>query len=126
MVENTYEKSLVKFDNSIFGKIKKFFRNLFNKNKKKECFITQTVIEENNTQINKENLFNSIKINTSKSNLRLEKMSKDLENGEIIEEDLCEQELKELRDYYLSKIQEKKQSIENYKNKIMQIKSQLV
>ena len=126
MVENTYEKSLAKVNNSIIGKIKNFFRNFFNKNKKKECYTTQTIIEENNTQINKENLYNSIKINTSKPNLRLEKMSKDLENGEIIEEDLCEQELQELREYYLAKIQEKRQSIENYKNRIMHIKSQLV
>lgn len=125
MVENTYEKSLAKVDNSIIGKIKKFLRNLFSKNNKKECFTIQTIIEENNTQINKENLYNSIKINTSKLNLRLEKMSKDLENGEIIEEDLCEQELQELREYYLDKIQEKRQSIENYKNKIIHIKSQL-
>lgn len=125
MVENTYEKSLAKVNNSIIGKIKNFFRNFFNKNKKNECYTTQTIIEENNTQINKENLYNSIKINTSKLNLRLEKMSKDLENGEIIEEDLCEQELQELREYYLDKIQEKRQSIENYKNKIIHIKSQL-
>ena len=52
-------------------------------------------------------------------------MSKDLENGEIIEEDLCEQELQELRKYYLQKIEEKKQSIENYKNKIIQIKGRM-
>ena len=52
-------------------------------------------------------------------------MSKDLESGKIIEEDLCEQELQELREFYLDQIQEKKQSIENYKNRIMRIKAQL-
>ncbi len=34
-------------------------------------------------------------------------MSKDLETGKIIEEDLCEQELQELRDFYLQQIEEK-------------------
>ena len=126
MVENTYEKSLAKVDKSIFGKIKKFFRSLFNKNKREENFTTKNVIRESNIRVDKDNLVSSIKIITPKLNLRLEKMSKDLENGEIIEEDLCEQELQELREYYLAKIQEKRQSIENYKNKIMHIKSQLV
>ena len=125
MVENTYEKSLAKVDKSIFGKIKKFFRNLFNKNKQEENFTTQNVIRKSNIQVDKDNLVSSIKIITPKLNLRLEKMSKDLENGEIIEEDLCEQELQELRKYYLQKIEEKKQSIENYKNKIIQIKGRM-
>lgn len=126
MVENTYEKSLAKVNNSIIGKIKNFFRSLFNKNKQEENFTTRNVIRETNIRVDKDNLVSSIKIITPKLNLRLEKMGKDLESGEIIEEDLCEQELQELREYYLAKIQEKRQSIENYKNKIIHIKSQLV
>ena len=53
-------------------------------------------------------------------------MSKDLESGKIIEEDLCEQELQELREFYQQQIEEKKDLIENYKNRIIKIKSQLV
>lgn len=125
MVENTYEKSLAKVDNSIFGRIKFFFRKLFNKNKLEENIITENVIEEKNIQVDKSNCINNIKIPVKKPNLRLQKMSKDLESGKIIEEDLCEQELQELREFYLDQIQEKKQSIENYKNRIMRIKAQL-
>lgn len=125
MVENTYEKSLAKVDNSIFGRIKFFFRKLFNKNKLEENIITENVIEEKNIQVNKSNFINNIKIPVKKPNLRLQKMSKDFESGKIIEEDLCEQELQELREFYLDQIQEKKQSIENYKNRIMRIKAQL-
>lgn len=124
MVENSYEKSLANVDNSIFSRVKCFFRNLFNKNKLKENYTTKNVIGESNIQADKDNFVSSIKIITPKLNLRLEKMSKDLENGEIIEEDLCEQELHELREYYLSKIEEKKQSIENYKNRIIKIKAE--
>ena len=56
---------------------------------------------------------------------RLKKMQKYFENGVIIEEDLCEPELNELRELYMQQIKEKKQSIENYKNKIMKVREQL-
>ncbi len=125
MVENPYEKSLANVDNSIFGRIKCFFRNLFNKNKLEENISTENAREEKNIQDDKGNFIDNIKIPVKKPNLRLQKMSKDLESGKIIEEDLCEQELQELREFYLDQIQEKKQSIENYKNRIMKIKGQL-
>ena len=125
MVENYYEKSLVKVDNSIFAKIKLFFRNLFIKNKQEEKIVVQNFTEEKNNQNYKDNFVNNMRISKEKVNLRLQKMSKDLESGKIIEEDLCEQELQELRNFYLDRIKEKKQSIDNYKNKIIRVKAQL-
>ena len=115
MNKNTYEKSLEKVDNSIFGKIKLFFRNLF-QNNIQESTINENIItvEQDKNNIEEKNFVNNIKIQENKKNLRLQKMSKDLESGEIIEEDLCEQELKELREFYLQQIEEKKQAIENY------------
>ena len=126
MNKNTYEKSLEKVDNSIFGKIKLFFRNLF-QNNIQESTINENIItvEQDKNNIEEKNFVNNIKIQENKKNLRLQKMSKDLESGEIIEEDLCEQELQELREFYLQQIEEKKQSIENYKNRIIRIKAQL-
>ncbi len=126
MNKNTYEKSLEKVDNSIFGKIKLFFRNLF-QNNIQESTINENIItvEQDKNNIEEKNFVNNIKIQENKKNLRLQKMSKDLESGEIIEEDLCEQELKELREFYLQQIEEKKQSIENYKDRIIQMKKQL-
>lgn len=125
MIENPYDKSLTKIEKSIFANVKIFFRNLFYKNKQKENNITENIIEEKNIQVDKGNFINDIKISVKKTNMRLQKMSKDLESGKIIEEDLCEQELQELRVFYLEKIQEKKQSIDNYKNRIIRIKAQL-
>lgn len=125
MNENTYEKSLAKVDNSIFGRIKLFFKNLFKSNVKEKNIIIENVIEEKNNSIKENNFINNIKLSDKKPNLRLQKMSKDLENGKIIEEDLCEQELQELREFYLQQIEEKKQSIENYRNSIVRIKAQL-
>lgn len=122
MNKNTYEKSLVKVDNSIFSRIKLLFKNLFKSNIQ-ECIIVEK--EKSNT-IEENKFENNIKIQENKQNLRLRKMSKDLESGQIIEEDLCEQKLQELREFYLQQIEEKKQSIENYKNKIVKIKAQLV
>lgn len=126
MNQNTYEKSLAKVDNSIFGKIKLFFHNLF-QNNIQESMINENIIveQDKNNTIEEKNFVNNIKIQENKKNLRLQKMSKDLESGEIIEEDLCEQELKELREFYLQQIEEKKQSIENYKDRITRIKTQL-
>lgn len=117
MHKNTYEKSLVKVN--IFGRIKLFFRNLFKNSTLEEDIITEKVIEE-------KNFINNIKLSEKKLNLRLQKMSKDLESGKIIEEDLCEQELQELREFYQQQIEAKKDLIENYKNRIIKIKSQLV
>ena len=124
MHKNTYEKSLVKIN--IFGRIKLFFRNLFKNSTLEEDIITENVIEEKNNLLKENNFINNIKLSEKKPNLRLQKMSKDLESGKIIEEDLCEQELQELREFYQQQIEEKKDIIENYKNRIIKIKSQLV
>lgn len=127
MNKNTYEKSLIKVDNSIFGRIKLFFKNLFKTNIRESKINENTIVEqeESNTIIEENNFVNNIKIQENKQNLRLEKLSKDLESGQIIEEDLCEQELQELREFYLQQIEQKKQSIENYKNKILKVQKQL-
>lgn len=126
MNRNTYEKSLVTYDNSIFGKIKLFFTNLFKNNTKINTTNSNIISDRTCSSTTKSNFVNEIKIPEKKGNIRLQKMQKDLENGIIIEEDLCEQELQELRELYLEQIEVKKQSIENYKNKILRIKAQLV
>lgn len=101
-------ENLAKVDNSIFGKIKLFFQNLF-KNNIQESTMNENIIveQEKNNTIEENNFVNNIKIQENKKDLRLQKMRKDLEFGEIIEKDLCEQELKELREFYLQQIEEK-------------------
>lgn len=123
---NAQEKSLVPVNNSIFGKIKKFFMKLF---KKEEA---QQFAVENNTET-EENILNpiltnfksEIKIEEKKPNIRLLKMKSDLMYGKIIEEDLCEQELTELRELLTKEIEQKNISINNYKNKILNIRKKL-
>ena len=126
MNKNTYEKSLVKVDNSILGRIKLFFKNLFKSNIQESMINKNIIVEqEKSNTIEENNFVNIIKVQENKQNLRLKKMSKDLESVKIIEVDLCEQDLQELREFYLQQIEEKKQSIENYKNRIIRIKAQL-
>ena len=99
MNKNTYEKSLVKVDNSILGRIKLFFKNLFKSNIQESMINKNIIVEqEKSNTIEENNFVNNIKVQENKQNLRLKKMSKDLESGKIIEEDLCEQELQELRE----------------------------
>lgn len=126
MVENPYEKSLTRVDNNIFGKIKKFLKNLFRSDLQAKA-VSENIIkeQEENNIIEDRSFINNVKIQENKQNLKLTKLSKDLETGKIIEEDLCEQELQELRNFYLQQIEEKKQIIENYKNRIVKIKTQL-
>ena len=50
----------------------------------------------------------NIRIPDKEIDSRLKKMQKYFENGVIIEEDLCEPELNELRELYMQQIKEKK------------------
>lgn len=124
--KNTQEKSLMKVNNSIFSKIKNFFMNFF---KKKEF---QQYVEKSNTKNEEKtpnpilsNFRNEIEIEEKKPNIKLLKMKNDLMSGKIIEEDLCEQELTELRELLTAEIEQKNSSINNYKNKILNIRKQL-
>lgn len=101
MKENTNEKSLVKInENSIFYKIKNFFRNLFHKNE-----ITNTdILKENNNGTradeDKRNKFiDEIKKVEDEETILL-KLQKKYRSGEIKEEDMTEEQIKSLCDLY--------------------------
>lgn len=122
MNKNKHENSLTMYNQNIFGKIKMFLKKLLKSNVQSENIAQNTQItSEKETQ----NFIEGIRISEKKINSRLQKMQRDFENGVIIEEDLCEPELKELRELYMQQIEEKKQSIENYKNRIVKVKAQL-
>ncbi len=122
MGKEKIENLLTTYNQNVFGKIKMFFKSLFKDN------IQSQNIAQNTKIILKEefqDFIEDIKIPEKKVNSILLKMQRDFENGIIIEEDLCESEIKELSNLYMQQIEEKKQSIENYKNRIMKIKAQL-
>ena len=99
MRDNTQEKSLITVnENSIFYKIKNFFRNLFYKHKAIE---NSTVIENGiNPSLEKENNKNSfmesIK-NIENEETKLLKLQKQYRNGEIKEEQLTQEQINSLK-----------------------------
>lgn len=119
MKENTDEKALVKIDNTIFNKIKQLIIKIFGNNKAKKS-VKENKEDKQNSNSLKISFIEDIKIDT-----RLQKLQEDFESRKILEKDLSKEEKNELRKLYLQKIEEKKQSIENYKNRINKIRSQL-
>lgn len=97
MRESTQEKGLVKInENSIFYKIKKFFRNLFSrKENNNEPVLNIEVKEENNKNSFKEDIKN-----IENEETKLLKLQKQYHSGEITEKDLTDEQLKDLTNLY--------------------------
>lgn len=126
MVKNTVEKSLVKINkNSIFSKIKQFFKNLFSKN---ETVFTDVSAASNNIIISDEDKRNTFveKIkNIEDEETILLKLQRKYRNGEIKEEDLTEEQINFLCKLYDKQISNFKKSNEIKKQKILEYKKRL-
>ena len=85
MKENTGEKSLMKInENSIFYKIKQFFRNLFHKNEITDASVTTEVYSIIESDEDKRNLFmEDIKKIENEETILL-KLQKKYRNGENV------------------------------------------
>ena len=127
MKENTQEKSLVQVnENSIFYKIKRFVKGLFNKNK--EFTYKYAIIEETNTSAENKNIKNSfmesIK-NIEDEETRLLKLQKQYRSGEIKEEELSQEQIKSLCDLYDRQISNLRKSNEIRKQKLLEYRRKL-
>lgn len=126
MKENTQEKSLVQVnENSIFYRIKNFFRNLFHKSN----FIENTVvIEDNNASIKQENIKNSfmesIK-NIEDEETKLLKLQKQYRRGEITENELTDEQVSSLCALYDKQIANLKKSNEIRKQRLLDYRKKL-
>ena len=124
MKENTDEKSLIRVnENSIFYKIKQFFKNLFSRN---EFTVTDVPVTENDRQDeNKKNTFmeNIKKIEDEETVLL--KLQKKYRNGEIKEEDLTEEQVNSLCKLYDKQISNLRKSNEIRKQKILEYRKKL-
>ena len=123
MNKNEYTNSMQVYNLNIFRRIKNFFTNLFKRNIQTKNIVGK---KETTPNKNKQEFIKDIKIPGEKTNSRLQKMQKDFEKGLINEDDLNDSDLNDLRKLYMQQIEEKKRTIENYKNKIIKIKAQLV
>lgn len=123
--ENTEEKSMIKInENSIFYKIKTFFRDLFNKNRINENNVAKEEIIST-TQIDNESSFmTDLKIieNEETKILRLQKAYR---NGDIEEKDMTEEEISSLINLYDKQIADLKKSNEIRKQKLLKYRKNI-
>lgn len=126
MKENTQEKSLVQVNgNSIFYKIKKFFRNLFHKDTESQSNVVEEHISNNIENENKRSAFiESIK-NIENEETKLLKLQKQYRSGEIKEEDLTEEQVNSLFNLYDKQIASLRKSNEMRKQKILEYRKKL-
>lgn len=107
----------------MLNKIKEFFRNLF-KGYSYKC------LEETKEQKVSKDTKNEFDLSSQvaediEAKDRIQVLYQDFSDGKIKEEDLSQNERKILIKYYLEKINETKQSINTYKEKIEIIKSKM-
>ena len=125
MKENTQEKSLVQVNENIFYKIKRFFKNLFNKNN--DIIDNYTVVENESTieNENKKNSFMESIKNIEDEETLILKLQKKYRSGEIKEEDLTEEQVNSLCALYDRQIANLKKSNEIRKQKLLEYRRKL-
>lgn len=122
MGKHIEEKSLVAInENSIFYRIKRFFRNLF---KGKENEITQPQVSNinNDVQDNKKDAFVESLKNIENEETKLLKLQKQYEKGEIATGELSDEQVLSLKELYQKQIGNLEKSNEKRKRKILQHK----
>lgn len=124
MKEDTHEKSLVEVnENSIFYKIKTFFKNLFHKGNNINIIQeTRDITIENES---KKNAFMEEIRKVEDEETKLLKLQKQYRSGEIKEEDLTEEQIKSLNKLYDKQITNLKKSNEIRKQKISDYRKRL-
>lgn len=125
MKENTDEKSLVRInENSIFYKIKQFFKSLFYKRE----HINDTTLETNQVILpndNKKNQFMEEIKNIEDEETLLLKLQKKYRSGEIKEEELSNQQVNSLCALYDKQIANLKKSNEMRKQRLLEYRRKM-
>lgn len=116
---------LVVNENSIFYKIKTFFRRIFFNNRNVEIKQEVKEIKLPDSSNKKSSFAEEIKIKENKKIKELLYLQKLFKMGRIKEKDLSKQERIELEKLYIHQNYELKKSINNYKNKIIAIRTKL-
>ncbi len=105
-------------------KIKNFFRNIFVINKQQYIEAPKEYIEPN-MKLQKNTNFKDEIVVDNEEEKRILKLQKDFKAGLIEEEDLSEKDFNLLSQLYEKQIEKTKQSIQIYKNRIVDIQSKL-
>lgn len=127
MKENTQEKSLIQVnENSIFYKIKNFFKNLFHKNKVVNDVVNSIETTENVVQTTEQkNTFMESIRNIEDEETKLLKLQKQYRTGKIKAEELSEQQIKSLGKLYDKQIEKLTKSNEIRKQKLLEYRRKL-
>lgn len=126
MKENTQDKSLVKVnENSIFYKIKKFFRSLFYRTNSNVESINVTETTTINNQESNNNSFMEEIRNIENEETKLLKLQKQYRSGQIKEEELTEEQVNSLYALYDKQIENLRKSNENRKQKLLEYRRKL-
>lgn len=126
MKEDTQEKSLVKVnENSIFYKIKNFFRNLFHRKEIVNNVTNFETIEETIKKTEQKNAFMESIKNIENEETKLLKLQKQYRSGEIKKENLTEEQIKSLNKLYTKQITNLRKSNEIRKQKLLEYRKRL-
>lgn len=127
MKENTQEKSLVQVnENGIFYKIKKVFKNLFNRNA--NTTNNYAIVKETESLVaseNKKNSFMESIKNIEDEETKLLKLQKQYRSGKIKEEELSKEQVNSLCALYDKQIANLRKSNEIRKQKLLEYRRKL-
>ena len=127
MKENTQEKSLVQVnENSIFYKIKSFFRNLFHRKQVvNEVNVIENNIEEPTEKENAKNSFMEEIRKIEDEETKLLKLQQKYRSGEIKGEELSKKQILALGKLYDKQITELRKYNEREKQKLLEYRRKL-
>lgn len=122
MGESTQEKNLIqKEEKGIFNKIKKFFKNLFDRNKNAD-----NTVKENNIEKEEHSNFKEYIKMTEDEETQLLELQRKYRAGEIAENDLTDEQIDALSKLYDKQIEDLKKSIALKEQKIAEYKKKKV
>lgn len=110
-------KELIEYHETMFSKIKKFFKRFLFRKKEKNI-----VNEINHNEINhNDNFLEKIIANESTEEKRLRQLKKLYDDGEVNEKDITNEDIDKLIEMYDKEIEELRANTEKRKNNIKQI-----
>lgn len=107
----------------MFEKIKDFFMKIFGI--KKQELLIEDVKYESVSDTRKEEFEKNIRVAKDEEKERILKLRKDFESGIILEEDLSKDDFDTLYNLYEREIQSTRESIQNYRDKILVLKNKI-
>jgi hypothetical protein len=107
-------KNMMVYKENLFTKIKNFFLNIFRKDTSKDEIIENTT----NVMNNKSNFRSNITIKQDEEEMKILKLQQDYKAGNILEQDMTDEEHKKLIELYKKQNDDLKEKIEIKKNNL--------